>query len=924
MKLLYKLLLIFLAIAVIPVMVMAYFTYTSSRSSIERDTNNLLQTTNVLKEEQLNQWLMNNQQMLLQISTRPALIDNVAVLTRREMGGMVFKAYRNTLVNEHLIPLQENKVGFLDYIVIGVPDGLILAATDPTLEGKYRESEPFFLEGQKGPYIDAVRYSVSDGQVTLHLSMPIRDHSGRLLAVLVGHANIAEMSRIMRLKTDLTRTQETYLVNQFNFFVTEPMFGNNFALRKIIQTEGVDRCLAGGSGFGSYPNYRGVDVIGYYHWIPEREICILTEMDQSEAFAPIGALRSRVALFGMGTIGLVVLLAGIFSGTLTRPIEQLVKGAEEIGRGHLDYRILVNTGDEVQQLADAFNDMSINLDHNIKRVEYNQRQVMALSQAAQVVQRALSPDQIYQAVGAEVVKLGNQVIILQLEADGRLAIPYISLDAEARKGIEKLLGTALRTYRGEVLPQGNLRQIMTSRESRFVTPVHVMLTEAFPNIAQQDIARIVEELKIGDAILSPLIVREAVWGFLMILGEHLRESDIPAINIFANQAAVALENVLLLENLESERNFINAVLETSNALTLVMDPEGRVIRFNHGCEETTGYTFEEMRGKPIWDELFLPEQVEFAQSKFKELLDGSPDNQYEGYWLGKDGAPHWITWSNAALRDEQGRTQFVVATGIDITEQMLAVEELRKLSQAIQQSPSMVVIMDTAGKIEYANPKFCEITGYTLEEIYGKDLSILTRWSPEETERVWGTLQEGDDWRGKHENFKKNGDAYWVSVTIAPIKDEAGNITHYLKTAEDITEQRAVQQAQERLIAILEATPDIVFSRNMDGKMLNLNRAGRQLLGLGQDDSLQGLEVKKIHPRWASDMISRVGIPAVIENGYWQGETALLDHQGREIPVSQVILAHYNPDGSPAYFSTIARDITERKRFEQELRASPR
>ena len=923
MKLFYKLLLVFLVIAVLPVIVITYFSYTSSRSSVERDIDNLLQTTTVLKEEQFNQWLVNNQQMLLQISTTPSLIDTVAAMTRVEPDGMVFEAYRLTLLQEHLTPLLVNQSGFLDYIVIGVPDGLILAATDPSLDGQYRGNESFFLEGQKGAYIDSVRNVINEGGTALHISIPIWDHSGELLAVLVGHANPEEMSRIMRLKTNLAETQETYLVNQSSIFVTEPMFGDNFAQRKAIQTEGVDRCLEGNSGFGSYPDYRGVDVIGYHNWIPEREMCILTEIDQSEAFAPIIALRNRIVLYGLIAIAVVVLLAGIFTDTLTRPIHMLVEGVEEIGKGHLEHHILVNTGDEIEQLADAFNEMSVNLDRNVKQVEYNRRQVLALSQAAQVVQRALGPDQIYETMGAEVGKLGLEVVVFRLgEIGWELTIPYTSLKSNSLKEFEELIGVEVRAYRGEILEEGFLHQVMTSGKALFVNPVKAIFAEVFPGIAGGDIARMVESLKIREAILSPLVVQNRIWGILMILGNELHENDIPAIDIFANQTAVALENVQLLQNLQSERNFINAVLETTSALMVVLDAEGRIIRFNHTCEEITGYTFEEMRGAIIWEILYRPEEVGLAQAKFEELFHGDSNNQHEGYWIGKDGTPYWINWSDAALQDEQGRVQYVVKTGIDITEQMLAIEELRKLSQAIEQSPSMVVILDTAGRIEYANPKFCETTGYSMREIFGKDLSLVTRWSPEEKQRVWDTLQQGNEWRGEHENFKKDGGVCWVSALIVPIKDETGNITHYLKTAEDITEQRVIKQVQTRLITIINATPDLVSTMDLDGRILNLNRAGRQFLGVAPGESLAELKVIDAYPRWAADLVTRVGIPTAIEKGFWRGETALVDLQGHEMPASQVILAHYDLDNKVAYLSTIIRDITEQKLFELELQAA--
>jgi len=817
MKFFYKLLLVFLAIAVLPALGIAYFSYHSGRTTIERDIYNLLQTTNVHKNDQFNQWLANNQQMLLQISTTPDVIDKISVMTRVDPDGMVFEAYRNTLLLEHLTPLLANQTGFVDYIVIGVPDGLILASTNPILEGKYRESEAYFLEGQKGPYIDQVRFFISEQEIGLHISTPIRDHSGKLLAVLVGHASPAEMARIMQLKTDLARTQETYLVNKSNFFVTEPELGDAFALRKTIRTEGVNRCLEGYSDFGAYKDYRGVEVIGYYHWISDRQMCILTEIDQAEAFAPIYALQNQIVLFGLATVALVTLLAAGFSNTLTRPLEKLVNGTREIGKGNLDYRITANTGDEVEQLARAFNEMSAHLQQNINQVQHNQRQVLALSQAAQVVQRALSPNQIYQAVGAEVGKLGYQVAVLQLKSRNQFTIPYLSLGAESLMQIEKLTGAKVLDYCGKIPPEGLLDQVIKSGESRFFSSTSSILAEIFPALAQTSIDELSNVLKANSVILTPLLVNKATWGFMIIGGQELRKSDIPAIEVFANQAAVALENVFLLNNLQTERNFTNALLETSSALTFVLDETGRLVRFNHGCQATTGYTFEELRGRTIWEVLFLPGDTEWVRSRFEALLQGGANSHYECAWRAKDGSLRWIIWSYAALRDEQNQAQFVVQTGIDITDRKILEQELREArdeleirvqerTASLQESeeryrtlseaaPDMIFTVDPEYRVRYANSHAAlqfglepqRLAGQFLDQFFSSDVADRLR------QAIHRVFTSGEKVFSEN-RVQFQGEDLWLSTWLVPLRDPTGTVHTVMGVSRDITLRKMTEQ----------------------------------------------------------------------------------------------------------------------------------
>ncbi|MEW6701930.1 MAG: PAS domain S-box protein, partial [Bacteroidota bacterium] len=130
----------------------------------------------------------------------------------------------------------------------------------------------------------------------------------------------------------------------------------------------------------------------------------------------------------------------------------------------------------------------------------------------------------------------------------------------------------------------------------------------------------------------------------------------------------------------------------------------------------------------------------------------------------------------------------------DISGRKLAVDQLRKLSRALEQSASVVIITDTNGVIEYVNPKFTEITGYTFEEVKGKNPRILKSGekSQEEYKELWETITSGKEWRGEFHNRKKNGELFWESASISPIKNLKGEITNYVAVKEDITEKKKV------------------------------------------------------------------------------------------------------------------------------------
>ena len=150
---------------------------------------------------------------------------------------------------------------------------------------------------------------------------------------------------------------------------------------------------------------------------------------------------------------------------------------------------------------------------------------------------------------------------------------------------------------------------------------------------------------------------------------------------------------------------------------------------------------------------------------------------------------------STALRSEAGGYLGRVWFFRDITERKRYEEKLRQLSLAVEQSPVSVVITDPLGKITYVNQKFCQCTGYSSQEVLGKNPRILKSGysTPEMYENLWQTITSGRVWHGEFRNKKKSGEVYWESATITPITDSQGMISHFLAIKEDITERKAIE-----------------------------------------------------------------------------------------------------------------------------------
>ncbi len=145
-----------------------------------------------------------------------------------------------------------------------------------------------------------------------------------------------------------------------------------------------------------------------------------------------------------------------------------------------------------------------------------------------------------------------------------------------------------------------------------------------------------------------------------------------------------------------------------------------------------------------------------------------------------------LALENARLIDESKR---------ELAERIKAEEHLRKLSVAVEQNPASIVITDTSGVIEYVNPHFTELTGYTFDEVVGQNPSVLKtgETSNEEYKQLWETILAGGEWRGEFHNRKKDGELYWEQALIAPIRDNSYAITHFIAIKEDITEHKQLE-----------------------------------------------------------------------------------------------------------------------------------
>ena len=258
--------------------------------------------------------------------------------------------------------------------------------------------------------------------------------------------------------------------------------------------------------------------------------------------------------------------------------------------------------------------------------------------------------------------------------------------------------------------------------------------------------------------------------------------------------------------LERERGFLKTLVQTIPDLIWLKDPEGVFLACNPRFEQLLGAREADIVGKTDYD--FMDRKVADAfREKDRAAIAADQPCINEEEVPFADGHWEWVETIKTPMRDGEGRLIGVLGIARDISaarrnEAALRESEaqLRKLAQAVEQSPESIIITDLNARIEYANEAFLSATGYSRAEVLGQNWRILqsNRTLPETYESLWTALSQGQSWHGELCSRRKDGGDYIEFAHIAPIRQPDGRITHYLALKEDITEKKRIGAELDR------------------------------------------------------------------------------------------------------------------------------
>jgi diguanylate cyclase (GGDEF)-like protein/PAS domain S-box-containing protein len=265
----------------------------------------------------------------------------------------------------------------------------------------------------------------------------------------------------------------------------------------------------------------------------------------------------------------------------------------------------------------------------------------------------------------------------------------------------------------------------------------------------------------------------------------------------------------------------------------------------------------------------------------------------------------------------------------EVAERERAEGELRKLSRAVEYGPSVTVITDPAGRIEYANRRHAEVTGYAAEEVVGARAADLGEMPPEEERRMWEAIGSGREWRGEFRNRRKAGGHYWELASISALRDADGDITHYVKVGEDITERKAAERALRTSEAHLGRAQRMAHLGSWEIDLL----AG-EMYWSDELYRIFGYEPQAVVPsrealERATHPEDRARIPEAISRAVRERQPFDIEHRvvrpdGEVRHVHARGEAEFDADGRPVVLAGATLDATERVRAEEARRRSER
>ncbi|HEX5363458.1 MAG TPA: PAS domain S-box protein [Gallionella sp.] len=331
---------------------------------------------------------------------------------------------------------------------------------------------------------------------------------------------------------------------------------------------------------------------------------------------------------------------------------------------------------------------------------------------------------------------------------------------------------------------------------------------------------------------------------------------------------------------------------------------------------------DEIVGKSDYDFYQDREEADYLRIHDEQVMDSGQASYHTEVSIREGDI--WLDVSKVPLTDENGKVYGLLVSYENVSALKKSEMALNKFKRAVEQSYNSVIITDTAGRIEYVNPMFLKAYGYEEHEVVGQMPNLLkSGLVPAEIYReLWQSILSGQHWRGELANRKRNGEVSWQSVSISPITDESGAITHFLAIEDDITEHKLLEADLKRQLkfiqTLIDALPHPVYFKDCDGHYQRVNHAFEEFFGLKVGEGI-GKTAFDVFPEDVASMLKVADKHLLKHGGAEMIEYTVTGRDGKLRNIMSHKAAYLNEHGEVSGIIGSHFDISERKRVEAAL-----
>jgi nitrogen fixation negative regulator NifL len=369
-----------------------------------------------------------------------------------------------------------------------------------------------------------------------------------------------------------------------------------------------------------------------------------------------------------------------------------------------------------------------------------------------------------------------------------------------------------------------------------------------------------------------------------------------------------------------------AVVEQLPAIVWTSTLDNHTTYVSPQIERILGAPVEAWTSAPgAWERHIHPEDRDRVRTTRAESQRQGTAFRSEYRMLRDDGSVVWVLDEAVVVRDAQGRAVAVQGVALDVTERKAAEAERRVRSTALAAAANGILITDAEGRIEWVNPEFTRMTGYTFEDARGRTPRILAsgRHDADFYGRLWSTIRAGRVWRGEMVNRRKDGTTYCEEQSITPVRaghDPASPITHFVAIKQDITERKhadtLVRQSEEYYRSLIDNALDVIVVIDAAGIVRYASPSVERILGYRPDEMVDTSTQGRLHPddRPTIEALLRTGAKSP---GFTVSVECRIRHQDGSWRSFEAIASNLLEHPAVAGIIVNARDVTERKRDEE-------